>query len=87
MLTLFKIYLYRGLLEVLQLDFIPKDISEHAESQTLSWRLELPGNVKDVGVMRIFTAKRDFVGLAPLVMVSIVHLSIKRFHEASSSSL
>ncbi|XP_028274023.1 transmembrane protein 132E [Parambassis ranga] len=58
----------RGLLEVLQLDFVPKDVSEHAESQTISWRLELPGNVKDVGVMRIYTTKRDFVGLAPLVM-------------------
>ncbi|XP_071322906.1 transmembrane protein 132D [Trachinotus anak] len=58
----------RGLLEVLQLDFVPKDVSEQAESQSISWRLELPGNVKDVGVMRIYTTQRDFVGLAPLVM-------------------
>ncbi|XP_071392586.1 transmembrane protein 132D [Centroberyx affinis] len=60
----------RGLLEVLQLDFVPKDVSEHAESQIVSWRLELPGNVKDVGIMRIFTTQRDYVGLAPLVMNS-----------------
>ncbi|XP_023259167.1 transmembrane protein 132D-like isoform X1 [Seriola lalandi dorsalis] len=58
----------RGLLEVLQLDFVPKDVSEKAESQTISWRLELPGNVKDVGMMRIYTTQRDYVGLAPLVM-------------------
>uniref|UniRef100_A0A672ZMG6 Si:dkey-1d7.3 n=1 Tax=Sphaeramia orbicularis TaxID=375764 RepID=A0A672ZMG6_9TELE len=58
----------RGLLEVLQLDFIPKDVSEHIESQAISWRLELPGNVKDVGLMRIYTTRRDYVGLAPLVM-------------------
>ncbi|XP_040014268.1 transmembrane protein 132C isoform X2 [Xiphias gladius] len=58
----------RGLLEVLQLDFVPKDVSEQAESQTISWRLELPGNVKDVGIMRIYTTQRDYVGLAPLVM-------------------
>ncbi|XP_068561596.1 transmembrane protein 132D-like [Cebidichthys violaceus] len=60
----------RGLLEVLQLDFVPKDVSEQAESQTISWRLELPGNVKDVGIMRIYTTRRDYVGLAPLVMNS-----------------
>ncbi|KAG7498414.1 hypothetical protein JOB18_007974 [Solea senegalensis] len=58
----------RGLLEVLQLDFVPKDVSEQVESQTISWRLEMPGNVKDVGLMRIYTTQRDYVGLAPLVM-------------------
>ncbi|KAA8584176.1 hypothetical protein FQN60_007961 [Etheostoma spectabile] len=58
----------RGLLEVLQLDFVPKDVSEQAEVQTISWRLELPGNIKDVGIMRIYTTQRDYVGLAPLVM-------------------
>ncbi|XP_044030599.1 transmembrane protein 132D-like isoform X2 [Siniperca chuatsi] len=58
----------RGLLEVLQLDFVPKDVSEQAESQTISWRLELPGNVRDVGIMRIYTTQRDYIGLAPLVM-------------------
>ncbi|XP_068430543.1 transmembrane protein 132D-like [Clinocottus analis] len=58
----------RGLLEVLQLDFVPKAVSEQAESQMISWRLELPGNLKDVGIMRIYTTQRDYVGLAPLVM-------------------
>ncbi|XP_045923753.1 transmembrane protein 132C isoform X2 [Micropterus dolomieu] len=58
----------RGLLEVLQLDFVPKDVSEQAESQMISWRLELMGNIKDVGIMRIYTTQRDYVGLAPLVM-------------------
>ncbi|XP_028319277.1 transmembrane protein 132D [Gouania willdenowi] len=58
----------RGLLEVLQLDFVPKDVSDQLESQTISWRLELPGNVKDVGLMRIFTTQRDYAGLAPIVM-------------------
>ncbi|XP_062290727.1 transmembrane protein 132D [Scomber scombrus] len=57
----------RGLLEVLQLDFVPKNVSEQ-ESQTISWRLELPGNIKDVGTMRIYTTQKDYVGLAPLVM-------------------
>lgn len=58
----------RGLLEVLQLDFVPNSIAEHIESQAISWRLEIPGNVKDVGLMRLYTAQRDYVGLAPLVM-------------------
>lgn len=64
----------RGLLEVLQLDFVQKDISEQMESQTISWRLELPGNIKDVGTMRIYSTQRDYVGLAPLVMVRTVPL-------------
>lgn len=59
----------RGLLEVLQLDFLPRDVSEAAESQLISWHLELPGNIKDVGVMQIYTSQRDYVGLAPLVTV------------------
>lgn len=63
--------LTRGLLEVLQLDYMPQDVSELVDSQTISWRLELPGNVKDVGTMRIYTSRRDYVGLAPLVMVRI----------------
>uniref|UniRef100_A0A3Q2P727 Si:dkey-1d7.3 n=1 Tax=Fundulus heteroclitus TaxID=8078 RepID=A0A3Q2P727_FUNHE len=62
--------LNRGLLEILQLDFVPKDVSEQIESQAISWRLELPGNVRDVGLMRIYTAPRDFIGLAPLVMTT-----------------
>uniref|UniRef100_A0A3P9M4C9 Uncharacterized protein n=1 Tax=Oryzias latipes TaxID=8090 RepID=A0A3P9M4C9_ORYLA len=60
----------RGLLEVLQLDFSPKDISDQAESHSISWRLELPENVKDVGIIRIYTTQRDYMGLAPLVMTT-----------------
>lgn len=66
----------RGLLEVLELDFVPKDISEQPESQIISWRLELPGNVKDVGILRIYTTQRDYVGLAPLVMVRTISVSV-----------
>uniref|UniRef100_A0A3Q2QIP6 Si:dkey-1d7.3 n=1 Tax=Fundulus heteroclitus TaxID=8078 RepID=A0A3Q2QIP6_FUNHE len=51
-------------------NFVPKDVSEQIESQAISWRLELPGNVRDVGLMRIYTAPRDFIGLAPLVMTT-----------------
>ncbi|XP_061656513.1 transmembrane protein 132D-like [Syngnathoides biaculeatus] len=58
----------RGLFEVFQLDFVPKDISDLVETHTISWRLDQPGNVRDVGQMRIYTTQRDFVGLAPLVM-------------------
>ncbi|XP_015254113.1 PREDICTED: transmembrane protein 132D-like [Cyprinodon variegatus] len=65
-----SIALKRGLLEIFQLDFVPKAVSEQIESQAISWRLELPGNVKDVGLMRIYTTPRDFIGLAPLVMTS-----------------
>uniref|UniRef100_A0A3B4AQS6 Uncharacterized protein n=1 Tax=Periophthalmus magnuspinnatus TaxID=409849 RepID=A0A3B4AQS6_9GOBI len=64
----YLLYSHRGLLEVLQLDFVPSDIAEHIESQMISWRLEIPGNVKDVGLIRMYTAQRDYVGLAPLVM-------------------
>ncbi|XP_072311381.1 transmembrane protein 132D-like [Eucyclogobius newberryi] len=67
----------RGLLEVLQLDFVPSVIAEHIESQTISWRLEIPGNVKDVGLMRMYTAQRDYVGLAPLVVnVDILNTAV-----------
>ncbi|XP_054614115.1 transmembrane protein 132D-like isoform X2 [Dunckerocampus dactyliophorus] len=60
----------RGLLEVLQVDFVVKDVSEQAETHVISWRLDQPGNVRDVGQMRIYTSQRDYVGLAPLVMSS-----------------
>ncbi|CAB1318589.1 unnamed protein product, partial [Coregonus sp. 'balchen'] len=60
----------RGLLEVLQLDFETKELTEQQlESQMITWRFET-GNIKDVGVMRIYTTQRDYVGLTPLVMVS-----------------
>lgn len=61
--------LLRGLLEVLQLDFLPRDVSGAAESHLISWHLELPGSIRDAGVMRISTSQRDYVGLAPLVLV------------------
>lgn len=64
-----SVSLLRGLLEVLQLDFLPRDVSEAPESQLISFHLELPGNIKDAGVMRIYTSQRDYVGLAPLVLV------------------
>lgn len=48
---------------------MPNDIAEYIESQIISWRLDIPGNVKDVGLMRMYTAQRDYVGLAALVMV------------------
>uniref|UniRef100_A0A668A107 Si:dkey-1d7.3 n=1 Tax=Myripristis murdjan TaxID=586833 RepID=A0A668A107_9TELE len=63
---------HRGLLEVLQLDFVPRDVSEHAESQMISWRLESPGNAKDVGIMRIYTTQRDYVGLASDILNTAV---------------
>ncbi|XP_067114803.1 transmembrane protein 132D [Osmerus mordax] len=58
----------RGLLEVLQLDFETKDLTDQSESQVITWRLELPGNVKDVGIMKIYTTQKDYIGLAPMVM-------------------
>ncbi|KAJ7988472.1 hypothetical protein DPEC_G00323920 [Dallia pectoralis] len=62
----------RGLLEVLQLDFETKELTgQQSESQMITWHFET-GNVKDVGVMRIYTSRRDFVGLAPLVVDSDV---------------
>ena len=63
-------FLTRGLLEVFQLDFVPRDVWERPDSQMISWHLELPGNQRDVGLMRIYTTNRDFVGLAPMVEVS-----------------
>lgn len=66
-----SVSLPRGLLEVLQLDFLPRDVSEAAETQLISWHLELPGDIRDAGVMRISTSQRDYVGLAPLVLVSL----------------
>ncbi|KAM9306599.1 transmembrane protein 132D-like [Pholidichthys leucotaenia] len=60
----------RGLVEVFQLDFVPQNISE-VQTQTVSWRLQLPGNMKeDVGIMRIYISHREFLGLAPLAMSS-----------------
>ncbi len=64
---------YRGLLEVLQLDFETEEQSDQLESQMFTWRLELPGNmIRDEGTMRIYTIQRDYVGIAPLITVGNV---------------
>ncbi|XP_026052113.1 transmembrane protein 132D [Carassius auratus] len=58
----------RGLLEVLQMDFETEEQSDQLESQMITWRLELPGNmIRDEGTMRIYTIQRDYVGIAPLI--------------------
>ncbi|KTG40324.1 hypothetical protein cypCar_00008779 [Cyprinus carpio] len=42
--------------------------SDQLESQMITWRLELPGNmIRDEGTMRIYTIQRDYVGIAPLI--------------------
>ncbi|XP_030621783.1 transmembrane protein 132C [Chanos chanos] len=60
------------LVEILQMDFEVEDVSNQSEIQVITWELALPDNVKMMGqsegTMRIYTAQRDFVGLAPLVM-------------------
>uniref|UniRef100_A0A671RAC3 Si:dkey-1d7.3 n=1 Tax=Sinocyclocheilus anshuiensis TaxID=1608454 RepID=A0A671RAC3_9TELE len=59
---------YVGLLEVLQMDFETEEQSDQLESQMITWRLELPGNmIRDEGTMRIYTIQRDYVGIAPLI--------------------
>lgn len=61
-----------SLLEVLQMDFEVEELSSPLDSQVIIWKLELPSKnvTKTEGAMRIYTTQRDFVGLAPLVMVS-----------------
>lgn len=63
-----------SLLEVLQMDFEVEELSSPLDSQVIVWKLELPSGpeneAKTEGAMRIYTTQRDFVGLAPLVMVS-----------------
>ena len=51
---------------------------ERADSQIISWHLELPGNQKDVGLMRIYTTDRDYVGLAPIAKVSTPAVALCR---------
>nr|XP_057912569.1 transmembrane protein 132D-like [Doryrhamphus excisus]XP_057912570.1 transmembrane protein 132D-like [Doryrhamphus excisus]XP_057912571.1 transmembrane protein 132D-like [Doryrhamphus excisus] len=60
----------RGLVEVVQVDFVVKDVSEQAEAHVISWRLDQPGNVRNEGQMQIYTSLREYAGLAPLVMSS-----------------
>lgn len=56
------------------MDFEVEELSSPLDSQVIIWKLELPFESKNVakteGAMRIYTTQRDFVGLAPLVMVS-----------------
>lgn len=63
-----------SLFEVLQMDFEVEELSSPLDSQVIIWKLELPSASKNLakteGAMRIYTTQRDFVGLAPLVMVS-----------------
>uniref|UniRef100_A0A673H5E1 Si:dkey-1d7.3 n=1 Tax=Sinocyclocheilus rhinocerous TaxID=307959 RepID=A0A673H5E1_9TELE len=59
---------FTSLLEVLQMDFETEEQSDQLESQMITWRLELPGNmIRDDGTMRIYTIQRDYVGIAPLI--------------------
>ncbi len=70
----FPFRLESSLLEVLQMDFEVEELSSPVDSQVIIWKLELPSASQNVakteGAMRIYTTQRDFVGLAPLVMVS-----------------
>lgn len=56
------------------MDFEVEELSSPLDSQVIIWKLELPSTSKNVakseGAMRIYTTQRDFVGLAPLVIVS-----------------
>lgn len=69
-----------SLLEVLQMDFEVEELSSPLDSQVIIWKLELPSESRNVakteGAMRIYTTQRDFVGLAPLVMVSYLTASM-----------
>ena len=64
------------------MDFEVEELSIPLDSQVIIWRLEIPSASKTVakteGAMRIYTTQRDFVGLAPLVMVSRATASASR---------
>lgn len=64
------------------MDFEVEELSSPLDSQVIVWKLELPSASKNVakteGAMRIYTTQRDFVGLAPLVMVSQLTASASR---------
>lgn len=61
------------------MDFEVEELSSPLDSQVIVWKLELPTApetiAKTEGAMRIYTTQRDFVGLAPLVMVSWITTS------------
>lgn len=76
------------------MDFEVEELSIPLDSQVIIWRLEIPTASRTVakteGAMRIYTTQRDFVGLAPLVMVSSLtvstsHLIIIKTHVTDSS--
>lgn len=79
-----------SLLEVLQMDFEVEELSTPLDSQVIVWKLELPaapaGVAKTEGAMRIYTTQRDFVGLAPLVMVSRSAAVAAAPHHSSSTA-
>lgn len=55
------------------MDFEVEELSTQAESQVIVWQLVLPSDTRATGqmegTMRIYTTQRDFIGLAPLVLV------------------
>lgn len=79
------------------MDFEVEELSSPLDSQVIIWKLEVPTVSKSItkteGAMRIYTTQRDFVGLAPLVMVSYVsasmsHLIIMKTHiDVTDSSI
>lgn len=62
------------------MDFEVEELSSPVDSQVIIWKLELPSasksEAKTEGAMRIYTTQRDFVGLAPLVMVRYLTASM-----------
>lgn len=64
------------------MDFEVEELSSPVDSQVIIWKLELPSesksDAKTEGAMRIYTTQRDFVGLAPLVMVCFLSASVSQ---------
>lgn len=72
------------------MDFEVEELSTPLDSQVIVWKLELPvapaGVAKTEGAMRIYTTQRDFVGLAPLVMVSWPAAAAPRHSSSTANS-
>lgn len=72
------------------MDFEVEELSTPLDSQVIVWKLELPdeqtGVAKTEGAMRIYTTQRDFVGLAPLVMVSWPTAASSRHSQSTAKS-
>lgn len=79
-----NVFSIRGLLEILQLDLLLQDEVLQPQTHSVSWHLELMGETKD-GVMKIYSVQRDFVGLAPLVMVKSTSINKSLTSVLSSS--